>query len=88
MQTAKEIRENLIDAGCSSSETEAILGCILQGKTKEADKLIGKSRKKPSFIQVIRSSFSTVPIPGHTQSLAELRINQHRKWQIFLGTKT
>ena len=46
MQTEKEIRENLIDAGCSSSETEAILGCILQGKTKEADKLIGESRKK------------------------------------------
>ena len=36
MQTEKEIRENLIDAGCSSSETDAILGCILQGKIKEA----------------------------------------------------
>jgi hypothetical protein len=46
MQTEKEIRENLIDAGCSNSETDAILGCILQGKTKEADRLIGESRKK------------------------------------------
>ena len=29
MQTEKEIRENLIDAGCSRNETEAIIGCIL-----------------------------------------------------------
>ena len=46
MQTEKGIRENLIDAGCSRSETEAILDCILQGKTREADRLIGESRKK------------------------------------------
>lgn len=46
MQTEKEIRENLIDGGCSRSETEAIISCILQGKTKEADRLIGESRKK------------------------------------------
>lgn len=46
MQTEKEIRENLIDAGCSRNETEAIIGCILQGKTKEADRLIEESRKK------------------------------------------
>ena len=46
MQTEKEIRENLIDAGCSRNETEAIIGCILQGKTKEADRLIGERRKK------------------------------------------
>ena len=46
MQTEKEIRENLIDAGCSRSETEAIISCILQGKTREADRLIRESRKK------------------------------------------
>ena len=47
MQMESEIRESLIDAGCSSSsETYGILSCILQGKTKEADKLIGESRKK------------------------------------------
>lgn len=46
MQTEKEIRENLMDAGCSGDETEAILGCIRQGKTKAAEKLIGESRKR------------------------------------------
>ena len=46
MKMESEIRENLIDAGCSKSEAETILGYILQGKTREADKLIGESRKK------------------------------------------
>lgn len=46
MQTEKEIRENLTDAGCDSSETESILECISSGDIKGAEKLIGASRKR------------------------------------------
>ena len=46
MQSEKEIRENLMDAGCSRSETESIMKCICSGDVKGAEKLIGTSRKK------------------------------------------
>ena len=46
MQTEKEIRENLTDAGCSRSEAESILKCICSGDVKGAEKLIGASRKR------------------------------------------
>ena len=46
MQTEKEIRENLNDAGVSGMEAESILACIRTGNMKAAEKLIGKSRKK------------------------------------------
>ena len=46
MQTEKEIRENLTDAGCSRSETESIMKCLCLGDVKGAEKLIGASRKR------------------------------------------
>ena len=46
MQTEQEIRENLADAGCNSSEIESILECFYAGDMKGAEKLIGASRKK------------------------------------------
>ena len=46
MPDDNEIRENLIDAGCSREETESILSCIHFGDTKRAEKLIDTSRKR------------------------------------------
>ena len=46
MQTEKEIKENLMDAGCSRSETEAIMKRICSGDVKGAERLIGASRKR------------------------------------------
>ncbi|MBR4131951.1 MAG: hypothetical protein IKT99_03150 [Oscillospiraceae bacterium] len=46
MQGENEIRENLLDAGCSGAETESILGCLRSGDRKGAEKLIDASRKK------------------------------------------
>ena len=41
-----EIRENLMDAGCSEDETESILTCIRSGNLKAAGKTSAASRKK------------------------------------------
>lgn len=46
MQTEQEIRENLIDAGIEDKEAEGILGMILKGDLKSAEKRIGINRKK------------------------------------------
>ena len=46
MQTEKEIRENLIDAGCSPDETESILLCIRLGNLKAAEKRIAARRSE------------------------------------------
>ena len=46
MQTEKEIRENLIDAGCSKAEVKSIMDCISSGAVKGAEKLIGTCRKR------------------------------------------
>ena len=46
MPSETEIRENLLDAGCSGKDAEAILGCIRSGNQKGAERLIEASRKK------------------------------------------
>jgi len=46
MPTEAEIRENLLDAGCSETETKSILRSIISGNLKEAGKQIGICRKK------------------------------------------
>ena len=46
MPTEAEIRENLIDAGCSETEMKSILGNICSGNLKEAGKQIEICRKK------------------------------------------
>ena len=46
MPTEAEIRENLIDAGCSETEMKSILGKICSAKLKEAGKQIETCRKK------------------------------------------
>lgn len=46
MPNETEIRENLLDAGCSGKDAEAILGCIRSGDQKGAARLIEESRKK------------------------------------------
>ncbi|MGN0256457.1 MAG: hypothetical protein ACI4D6_10820 [Chordicoccus sp.] len=46
MQTEKEIRENLSDAGCSEKETESILKCIGADNMREAEKQISLCRKR------------------------------------------
>ena len=46
MPTEAEIRENLLDAGCSETETKSILRSIINGNLKEAGKQIGICRKK------------------------------------------
>ena len=40
MPTEAEIRENLLDAGCSETETKSILRSIISGNLKEADTLV------------------------------------------------
>ena len=46
MQTEQEILENLADAGIEDGEAERILGMILEGDLKGAEKRIGANRKK------------------------------------------
>ena len=46
MQTEKEIRENLLDAGVDDKEAESILRSILSGDLRTAEKLISASRKR------------------------------------------
>ena len=46
MQTAYEIRQNLLDAGCSEVDTEIILEYIRSGNLKEAKRLIARGRKR------------------------------------------
>ena len=46
MPTEAEIRENLLDAGCSETEMRSILESICGGKLKEAGKQIEACRKK------------------------------------------
>jgi len=46
MPTETEIRENLLDAGCSEREMNSILESICSGNLKEAGKQIEACRKK------------------------------------------
>lgn len=46
MQTQNEIRENLMDAGCSPEETDSILSCICENHLKDAEKQVEQCRKK------------------------------------------
>ena len=46
MPTEIEIRENMLDAGCSETEMRSILESICGGKLKEAGKQIEACRKK------------------------------------------
>ena len=46
MTSENEIRENLLDAGCSGAEAETILCCIRSGDQKGTARLIDASRKR------------------------------------------
>lgn len=46
MPSENEIRENLLDAGCTGAEADSILDRIRTGDRKGAERLIDASRKK------------------------------------------